>query len=207
MHHWPTVHWTPPIWSHMHELWSDIHYYRSFLGHFAGVGLKQWWSIHGKNAGRLLGQVIVNNQLHVIHFSYVKCEVLDAPVIKCDRCGTYEAATKQLSLKTLPIIACFHLKRFEHTVLNKRKKIHSVVRFPEQIDLTPYTTQYCKNSKSNGAALSDNSPIDLLNRSSNRYELLSVVNHHGSTESGHYSCFVRHYSEKVTFRLASKLCV
>jgi len=35
-----------------------------------------------------------------------------------------------------------------------------------------------------------------LERSSNRYELLSVVNHHGSTESGHYSCFVRHYLEQ-----------
>lgn len=102
------------------------------------------------------------------YYSYVKCESLDLPVIKCDRCGTYEAATKQLSLKTLPMIACFHLKRFEHTVLNKRKKIHSVVRFPEQIDLTPYTTAYCKNASKTNGEHADNSPVDLLNRSSNR---------------------------------------
>jgi ubiquitin carboxyl-terminal hydrolase 22/27/51 len=95
--------------------------------------------------------------------NYVKCESLGAQVIKCENCGTYETATKQLSLKTLPMIACIHLKRFEHTVLNKRKKIHNVIRFPEQIDLTPYTTAYCKNSKMSG-----DSPADLLNRSSNR---------------------------------------
>ncbi|KAI6184228.1 Ubiquitin carboxyl-terminal hydrolase [Aphelenchoides bicaudatus] len=128
--------------------------------------------------------------------NYVKCETLELPVIKCDRCGTYVTATKQLSLKTLPMIACFHLKRFEHTVFNKRKKIHSVVRFPEQIDLTPYTTAYCKKLKLNGTACKEDSAVDLLNRSSNKYELISVVNHHGSTESGHYSCFIRHYMEQ-----------
>ncbi|KAI6172006.1 Ubiquitin carboxyl-terminal hydrolase [Aphelenchoides besseyi] len=128
--------------------------------------------------------------------SYVKCETLGANAkIKCDRCGTYEAATKQLSLKTLPMVACFHLKRFEHTVLNRRKKIHSVIRFPEQIDLTPYTTAYCKAGQSNGVAR-ENLPLDLLSRSSNRYDLLAVVNHNGSTESGHYSCFVRHHIDK-----------
>lgn len=99
--------------------------------------------------------------------NYVKCESLDAPVIKCERCGSYEAATKQLSLKTLPMIACFHLKRFEHTILNKRRKIHSVVRFPEQIDLTPYTTAYCKRPKTNGESRGLSSS-DLLSRSSNR---------------------------------------
>jgi ubiquitin carboxyl-terminal hydrolase 22/27/51 len=128
--------------------------------------------------------------------SYVKCETLESPVIKCDRCGTYEAATKQLSLKTLPIIAVFHLKRFEHTALNRRKKIHSIVRFPEQIDLTPYTTAYCKAGQPNGTTR-ENSPLDLLNRSSNRYDLLAVVNHNGSTESGHYSSFVRHHVDQV----------
>uniref|UniRef100_A0A183CI81 USP domain-containing protein n=1 Tax=Globodera pallida TaxID=36090 RepID=A0A183CI81_GLOPA len=34
--------------------------------------------------------------------------------IKCDNCGTYEVQHKQLTLRKLPIVACFHLKRFEH---------------------------------------------------------------------------------------------
>lgn len=72
------------------------------------------------------------------------------------------------------MIACFHLKRFEHTVFNKRKKIHSVIRFPEEIDLTPYTTAYCKKLKLNGAC-KDDSPVDLLSRSSNKYVLLIIT--------------------------------
>jgi ubiquitin C-terminal hydrolase len=48
-------------------------------------------------------------------------------------CGTYEVSTKQLTLCKLPIVACFHLKRFEHNAANKRQKIKNPVRFPEFI--------------------------------------------------------------------------
>ncbi|KAL3122851.1 hypothetical protein niasHT_002894 [Heterodera trifolii] len=37
-------------------------------------------------------------------------------MIKCDNCGTYEVQhNKQWTLHKLPIVACFHLKRFEST--------------------------------------------------------------------------------------------
>lgn len=66
--------------------------------------------------------------------------------IKCDNCGSYEESTKQLTLRKLPIVACFHLKRFEHTVTARRQKIKDPVKYPEFIDLTPYTTAH-RNSK------------------------------------------------------------
>lgn len=34
---------------------------------------------------------------------------------KCYNCGSYEESTKQLTMKTLPIVVCFHLKRFQHS--------------------------------------------------------------------------------------------
>lgn len=59
--------------------------------------------------------------------------------IKCNKCQSYQESTKQLSLKTLPIVVSFHLKRFEQT--NKlNKKISTFVSFPTMIDMTPFTT-------------------------------------------------------------------
>lgn len=37
--------------------------------------------------------------------------------IKCSQCFTYQESTKELSMCTLPIVASFHLKRFEHSSL------------------------------------------------------------------------------------------
>jgi ubiquitin carboxyl-terminal hydrolase 22/27/51 len=120
--------------------------------------------------------------------NYVKQENLGSSAkIRCDNCGTYELSTKQLTLRKLPIVACFHLKRFEHTANNERKKISSRVNFPAYIDLSPYTTA-CRNEEAEANVASSNQ----LARLSNKYSLFAVVNHNGTTESGHYSCYVRH---------------
>jgi ubiquitin C-terminal hydrolase len=37
--------------------------------------------------------------------------------IKCSTCKSYQESTKQLSMRTLPVVASFHLKRFEHSSL------------------------------------------------------------------------------------------
>ncbi|KAI1727563.1 ubiquitin carboxyl-terminal hydrolase domain-containing protein [Ditylenchus destructor] len=113
--------------------------------------------------------------------------------IKCDNCGTYEESTKQLTLRKLPIVACFHLKRFEHTVSARRQKIKDPVKYPEFIDLTPYTTTYRNVTKSmSSEPENESSSLRHLSRLTNRYSLIAVVNHNGTTESGHYSCFIRH---------------
>uniref|UniRef100_A0A914HDI6 USP domain-containing protein n=1 Tax=Globodera rostochiensis TaxID=31243 RepID=A0A914HDI6_GLORO len=115
--------------------------------------------------------------------------------IKCDNCGTYEVQHKQLTLRKLPIVACFHLKRFEHmNATMKRQKIKYPVRYPEFIDLTPYTTSH-RNALSPGdqqQQLREGTSGRQLTSLTNRYSLFAVVNHNGSTESGHYSCYIRH---------------
>ncbi|VDD87930.1 unnamed protein product [Enterobius vermicularis] len=122
---------------------------------------------------------------------YVRPEQLgSAAKIKCSQCGTYEESTKQLTLQTLPLVACFHLKRFEHNS-KQRKKMATKVIYPQYIDLTPYTASYrerCANPDHSSSSV----VTELLTRNRNKYELFAVVNHDGTMESGHYTCFIRH---------------
>ncbi|KAL7025402.1 hypothetical protein ACKWTF_013463 [Chironomus riparius] len=100
--------------------------------------------------------------------------------LTCSKCNTEREFTKELSIETLPIIASFHLKRFEQTGLNDKKKISNFVAFPDELDLTPFLTK---------SRDSENS----LNRASAKYSLYAVVNHEGkSIDVGHYTSFVRH---------------
>lgn len=39
---------------------------------------------------------------------------LDAKIM-CSNCKSYQVSTKQLTMKTLPIVVTFHLKRFQHS--------------------------------------------------------------------------------------------
>ncbi|MCP9261448.1 Ubiquitin carboxyl-terminal hydrolase 22 [Dirofilaria immitis] len=109
---------------------------------------------------------------------------------KCARCETYEESTKQLTLKTLPMVACFHLKRFEHSH-NDRKKMDTKIKYPQFIDMTPFTASF--RERSTGVPDSKTSIVtDLLITNRNKYELFAVVNHLGTMESGHYTCYIRH---------------
>uniref|UniRef100_T1G9Z9 USP domain-containing protein n=1 Tax=Megaselia scalaris TaxID=36166 RepID=T1G9Z9_MEGSC len=67
--------------------------------------------------------------------------------IKCSTCKTYEESTKQFSIRTLPIVASFHLKRFEHsTSLQVDKKISTYISFPAQLDMTPFMSKNHENA-------------------------------------------------------------
>ncbi|ODM99934.1 Ubiquitin carboxyl-terminal hydrolase nonstop [Orchesella cincta] len=62
----------------------------------------------------------------------------------------------------------YRLRRFEHQLC---KKIDTCVRFPEKLDLTPFTTH-------------------------KKYYLYAVVNHIGSFEGGHYYAYIKHGNNK-----------
>lgn len=66
---------------------------------------------------------------------YTRAEKLNAK-ISCSKCGTHCPATKQMSLSKLPLVICFHLKRFKHDT--ESTKIFTPVTFPEVLDLRPY---------------------------------------------------------------------
>lgn len=73
---------------------------------------------------------------------------------------------------TLPEVLCIHLKRFRHD-LSYSSKISSDVFFPlEGFDMRPYIHKDCRSQV----------PI---------YNLSSVICHHGTVGSGHYTCYAR----------------
>ncbi|GJQ81712.1 hypothetical protein Trydic_g9153 [Trypoxylus dichotomus] len=100
---------------------------------------------------------------------------LDAKIM-CSNCKSYQVSTKQLTMKTLPIVVTFHLKRFQHSK-EIEKKISTLISFPEMLDMTPFMSR---------PRILDPIPSD------NRYSLFAVINHLGnSINAGHYTAYVR----------------
>lgn len=76
--------------------------------------------------------------------------------IKCSKCQSYQESTKQLSMKKLPIVASFHLKRFEHS--NRlHKKISTFISFPLYLDMAPFrASRRSKNSNNSNNCNNNN---------------------------------------------------
>jgi ubiquitin carboxyl-terminal hydrolase 22/27/51 len=146
--------------------------------------------------------------------NFTQAEVLTS--FSCSNCKLTKEAKKQLTMKNLPIVCCFHLKRFQKS--NKiHKKISEHISFPVILDMTPYMSTTAEHARSqinadmyetirttkttDSTASSDNSspplpppppPPSPPLSNENTYFLFAVVNHHGTLETGHYTSFVRH---------------
>lgn len=130
-------------------------------------------------------------------FRFTLPEILTS--FNCSFCKcTSKEAKKQLTMKNLPIVCCFHLKRFEQS--NKiHKKISHHISFPEVLDMSPFMSTCSTQSQTSNASESNtsnkNNSTNALNSETNslkrKYFLFAVVNHHGSLESGHYTSFIR----------------
>ncbi|KAF8424052.1 hypothetical protein EV426DRAFT_600348 [Tirmania nivea] len=113
-------------------------------------------------------------------------EKLGVNEYNCGKCsgGSGQEATKQLTVKRLPPVLCIQLKRFEHSASGS-SKIDTRIRFPVQLEMTPYTTRVKRKppAATKGASsgqLQLGPPVSYL------YELLTVVVHHGQINTGHY---------------------
>eukprot|EP00058_Branchiostoma_floridae_P010280 XP_002595768.1 hypothetical protein BRAFLDRAFT_117567 [Branchiostoma floridae] len=113
--------------------------------------------------------------------------------IKCSHCHSYQESTKQLTMKKLPVVACFHLKRFEHST-KFRRKISTFVSFPVELDLTPFMAHRRNGLDTFSISPGEMCPTPASNE--NRYSLFAVVNHRGSIDSGHYTCFIRQHRDQ-----------
>lgn len=113
--------------------------------------------------------------------------------IKCSTCHSYQESTKQLTMKKLPIVACFHLKRFEHST-GLHKKISTFVSFPEELDMTPFMSSSRNNTNGYRNQIVQESAKGLS--CDNKYSLFAVVNHMGTIECGHYTCFIRQHKDQ-----------
>ncbi|ORX81525.1 cysteine proteinase [Anaeromyces robustus] len=119
----------------------------------------------------------------------------------CTYCDSYQDATKQLSLKTLPPVLCISLKRFEHSHITKTK-IETMIKIPYELDLTPYTSpsiEISKKENQNNETLSNKKNENLPPNPLNFYKLFAVTVHNGSLETGHYTAFAKCHGEWFKF--------
>jgi len=120
--------------------------------------------------------------------------------------------TKQLSLKQLPPVICFHLKRFKQSGSGSQvtpSKLDVDVIFPVRgLDMTPFMSASVRRRNGVGSEamaaqhphrcmhheLQDSGPRIL-------YDLIGYVSHIGSIDQGHYIAHVRHgrYPEWFVF--------
>ncbi|XP_013788869.1 ubiquitin carboxyl-terminal hydrolase 27-like, partial [Limulus polyphemus] len=114
--------------------------------------------------------------------------------IKCSACQSYQESTKQLTMKKLPVVASFHLKRFEHST-RYHKKISTFISFPQYLDMTPFMSSGCGKA-SNVSRTGDNGFNNSINLADNKYCLFAVVNHIGTIETGHYTAYIRQHRDQ-----------
>lgn len=135
---------------------------------------------------------------------------------RCSACGSSAAALKQMSIRRLPLVLCFHVKRFEHGGGTQRpKKLDVPLRFPLRgLDMAPFTSSEvlkgrAGGSRRNTAAAGDaNNDLPTDGKGKDKaaaaeegadvgfqqqclYELFGVVSHTGDMASGHYVSYVK----------------
>jgi ubiquitin carboxyl-terminal hydrolase 34 len=111
--------------------------------------------------------------------AYVDGEVMEGDnKYKCSTCDRHVNAVKRACLKDIPDNLIFHLKRFDFNLrLMTRSKINDYFSFPHRIDMRPYTVEHIM-----GEAGRETEDI---------YELVGILVHTGTAESGHYYSYIR----------------
>ncbi|KAI9796613.1 MAG: hypothetical protein M1833_006053 [Piccolia ochrophora] len=96
----------------------------------------------------------------------------------CTTCNRHVDAVKRTCLKQIPNNLIFHLKRFDFDLRTMtRSKINDYFEFPQKIDMRPYQVDQLMDPQSP-------LPEDI-------FELVGVLIHSGTAESGHYYSFIR----------------
>lgn len=99
----------------------------------------------------------------------------------CPVCEKRVNVTKKFKLWTAPPLLIIVLKRFSRSMIGSNRimtsKNNTLVNFPMELDIIKY--------------------LDPLNtkKKSMKYDLISVVNQHGSLEGGHYFSYAKNYDD------------
>lgn len=111
--------------------------------------------------------------------AYVDGEIMEGDnKYKCSSCDRHVDAVKRACLKDIPDNLIFHLKRFDFNLRTlMRSKINDYFSFPTKIDMRPYTIDHLGSP-------SDSEEEDV-------FELVGVLVHAGTAESGHYYSYIR----------------
>lgn len=112
----------------------------------------------------------------------------------CQRCQTRQESIKQMSMRKVPLVLCFHIKRFEHSSSrNTSRKVDRYVQFPFFLDVLPYLSSSIVRLRHGNRLLSVSGDASNLppSQSPSEFELFAVVTHSGKLDSGHYVSFLR----------------
>ncbi|TFK99499.1 hypothetical protein BDV98DRAFT_657301 [Pterulicium gracile] len=173
--------------------------------------------LRGKGGAGTSGE---ENSLTACLQRYTSSEKLGLKDYSCAKCGkASHDASKRLSIKQLPSVLSFQFKRFEQTSHDKAaaSKIATRIRFPEILNMAPYTTLYMTHAEKENdgtvAAETYDPSVSACSRCSHisgflsilgptalyEYELFAVINHEGQLNNGHYTNFARYQDQWYRF--------
>ncbi|KAM7511579.1 hypothetical protein LguiB_010454 [Lonicera macranthoides] len=111
----------------------------------------------------------------------------------CQQCQIRQESLKQMSIRKLPLVSCFHIKRFEHSSLrNMSKKVDRYLQFPFSLDMAPYLSSSILRGRFGNRIFSfEGDEPDGSDELSSEFELFAVITHTGRLDAGHYVTYLR----------------
>ncbi|KAF5181574.1 Ubiquitin carboxyl-terminal hydrolase [Thalictrum thalictroides] len=111
----------------------------------------------------------------------------------CQQCQVRQESLKQMSIRKLPLVCCFHIKRFEHSSSrNMSRKVDRYLQFPFSLDMSPYLSSSILRSRfGNRLFTFGEDESDASNELPAEFELFAVVTHTGKLDAGHYVTYLR----------------
>ncbi|GAB2300281.1 hypothetical protein Dimus_034316 [Dionaea muscipula] len=99
-----------------------------------------------------------------------------------------------MSIRKLPLVSCFHIKRFElSSTRNMSKKVDRYLQFPFSLDMAPYLSSSILRSRFGNRIFSfDGDELAGQEELSSEFELVAVITHTGKLNAGdHYVTYLR----------------
>ncbi|KAL7168486.1 hypothetical protein ACSBR2_038846 [Camellia fascicularis] len=111
----------------------------------------------------------------------------------CQQCQVRQESLKQMSIRKLPLVSCFHIKRFEHSpIRNMSRKVDRYLQFPFSLNMAPYLSSSILRSRYGNRIFSfDGDEPDVSSELSSEFELFAVITHTGKLDAGHYVTYLR----------------
>ena len=111
----------------------------------------------------------------------------------CQKCQVRQESLKQMSIRKLPLVSCFHIKRFEHSPIRKMsRKVDRYLQFPFSLDMAPYLSSSILRSRyGNRIFPYDGDEQEASSELSSQFELFAVITHSGKLDAGHYVTYLR----------------
>ncbi|CAI9298362.1 unnamed protein product [Lactuca saligna] len=110
----------------------------------------------------------------------------------CQRCKIRQESLKQMSIRKLPLVSCFHIKRFEHSPVKKlSRKVDRYMQFPFSLDMSPYLSSSILRGRFGNRIFAFDGNENEEQDFSSEFELFAVVTHTGKLDAGHYVTYLR----------------